>query len=87
MYAMPERPNQQKQIEAQMKRVNELMRDGYIECVNQRWQLTDKGWRTLSAAADSKPNAPQRPTKLQMENEILESKLTIHLVAKMLRRG
>lgn len=57
---------------AQMKRVTELQNDGYIESVDQRWLLTDKGWRTLSAAADSKPQAPQRRTKAQNEAELHE---------------
>jgi hypothetical protein len=60
---------------AQLKRVNELLQDGYIVCVDNRWLLTDKGWRVLSAAADSKPQAPQRPTKAQMQSELETTQL------------
>jgi hypothetical protein len=60
---------------AQLKRVNELLQDGYIVCVDNRWLLTDKGWRVLSAAADSKPQAPQRPTKAMMEAELVVAQL------------
>jgi len=43
------------------KRMLELHRDGYVVTLRGQWALTEKGWRTLCAAAE--PPMP-KPTSL-----------------------
>jgi len=57
-------------------RIKQLARDGYVECVNQRWLLTEKGWRTLSAAADPHP-PPIKQSKTEIECELRKHVLGI----------
>jgi hypothetical protein len=60
--------------QAQEMRVRQLQRDGYIECVNGAWLLTDKGWRTLSAAAEPNP-PPVKQSKTEIDSELRGDKM------------
>ena len=57
-------------------RISQLERDGYVECVNNTWQLTDLGWRTLSAAAEPPVRHPVTSSRTQIEAE-LNSAMTL----------
>lgn len=43
------------------KRMLELHRDGYIVTLQGQWALTEKGWRTLCAAAEPPMRKPTSP--------------------------
>jgi len=54
------------------KRMLELHRDGYIVTLHGQWALTEKGWRTLCAAAEPpmrKPTSPPHPREKERKIE------------------
>ena len=50
-------------------RLHQLARDGYVELTGRAWLLTEKGWRTLSAAATPPPR-PIKQSKTEIECEL-----------------
>lgn len=85
MFALPP-PSRRTEQTILQARIGELCRCGYIEHTRDgRWLLTEKGWRTLAGAAED-ASRPSKQTKLQIENELLESRLTCHMTEKLLRR-
>jgi len=82
MFALPS-PRRDTQDAILQARIVELHGLGYIVVEEGKWCLTEKGWRTLSAAADKHRVPPHRQTKLQIENELEAARLT-GLLTKML---
>ena len=56
------------------KRMLELHRDGYIVTLQGQWALTEKGWRTLCAAAEPPMRKPTSPPQLREKERKIEPK-------------
>jgi hypothetical protein len=65
MFATPRRNDD----EITRARILALMRWGFVEVRGDRWLLTDKGWRALSAAAEPR-RAPVTQAKAAIEFEL-----------------
>jgi hypothetical protein len=51
-------------------RNRQLQRDGYVQCEDNKWTLTEKGWRTLSGAAETPVFAPVKQSKSEIACEL-----------------
>ena len=56
------------------KRMLELQRDGYIVTLHGQWALTEKGWRTLCAAAEPPMRKPTSLPHLREKERKIEPK-------------